>query len=190
MVTVISRRAGELGLNQVEAREMDMDALDFPDGCFDVVTCRWGFTFTHDPVRAISEARRVLRTGGLLVTVNWAIGPANTWMSIAQRALASAATSGGGAPPSPLATSNDVEDALQKAGFEQISVEQRVFPFQFPSGEAWWSFFVDFGNAVMARISPEEQVRARNIAVAEAETHRHEGELLLDAACTCAVATK
>src|SRR5258708_1581299 len=49
----------------------DGQALSFPDRSFDAVLCNLGLMFFPDPVRGLSEFRRVLRPGGCLA------GPAN-----------------------------------------------------------------------------------------------------------------
>jgi ubiquinone/menaquinone biosynthesis C-methylase UbiE len=42
----------------------DGQALSFSDGSFDAVLCNLGLMFFLDPVRGLSEFRRVLRSGG------------------------------------------------------------------------------------------------------------------------------
>jgi SAM-dependent methyltransferase len=48
----------------------DAMALDFPDACFDLVTCRVCAHHFADPGRALAQAARVLRPGGRLLLVD------------------------------------------------------------------------------------------------------------------------
>ena len=64
----------------VEWKQADALQLPFPDSSFDVVVCQFGVMFFPDKVRGLSEFRRVLRRGGLLVF--------NVWDSIETNELA------------------------------------------------------------------------------------------------------
>ena len=66
MVTRTRHRAGILG-RPVDARVMDAQALEFPDGSFDAVVLHLILAVVPDPVAAIREAARVLRPGGRAV---------------------------------------------------------------------------------------------------------------------------
>ena len=63
MVERIRGRAARLG-SDVDARVMDAHALDFPDGYFDAVILHLIVAVVPDPVKAVREAARVLRSGG------------------------------------------------------------------------------------------------------------------------------
>jgi SAM-dependent methyltransferase len=52
-------------------RQADAQALPFEDGVFDAVVCQFGAMFFPDKARAFSEARRVLKSGGLLLFNVW-----------------------------------------------------------------------------------------------------------------------
>lgn len=52
-------------------RLADLEAVPFADDRFDVVTGFNAFQFAGDPLRALSEARRVARPGGLVVVMTW-----------------------------------------------------------------------------------------------------------------------
>jgi len=59
--------AAARGLQNVTAALMDVEALEFPDASFDVVTCRIAPHHFLDIDRAIREIARVLREGGAFV---------------------------------------------------------------------------------------------------------------------------
>lgn len=64
--------AAERGLSSIiETRVMDGENLELPDGGFDAVISRVGLIYFPDQQRALSEMRRVLKTGG-------AWGPSST----------------------------------------------------------------------------------------------------------------
>jgi len=52
-------------------RQADAMQLPFPDATFDAVVCQFGVMFFPDKPTAFSEARRVLRTGGVLLFNVW-----------------------------------------------------------------------------------------------------------------------
>jgi SAM-dependent methyltransferase len=64
--------AATLGTERpVEWRQADATELPFPDGAFDAVVCQFGVMFFPDKAKAFSEARRVLRSGGVLMFNVW-----------------------------------------------------------------------------------------------------------------------
>src|SRR5215211_7134228 len=55
----------------VEWRQADAMQLPFPDATFDAVVCQFGVMFFPEKSRAFSEARRVLRSGGVFAFNTW-----------------------------------------------------------------------------------------------------------------------
>jgi len=75
MLARAHRRAAELG-STVDLREADALALPFPDASFDTVVCTFGLCAVPDDGRAVAEAVRVLRPGGLLLLADHVEGAA------------------------------------------------------------------------------------------------------------------
>jgi ubiquinone/menaquinone biosynthesis C-methylase UbiE len=66
MLAETARLAEERSLSNIEIRDADAEALPFPDGAFDLVTCRLAFHHFPHPDTAVREFARVLRPGGIL----------------------------------------------------------------------------------------------------------------------------
>ncbi len=66
MLARARRRARELRLS-ARFESMDVEALDLPDGSFDVAVASFVFCSVADPLRGLRELLRVLRPGGRLV---------------------------------------------------------------------------------------------------------------------------
>lgn len=55
----------------IEWKQADAMRLPFPDASFDAVVCQFGVMFFPDKPTAFSEARRVLRSGGVFIFNVW-----------------------------------------------------------------------------------------------------------------------
>lgn len=69
MIKRLRMRAERLKMN-VDARVMDGQSLDLPDGEFDVVVLHFVLAVIPDPAKAMREATRVLRPGGRAIILN------------------------------------------------------------------------------------------------------------------------
>ena len=72
----------------VEWRQADALQLPFDDGSFDAVLCQFGVMFFPDKAKAFSEARRVLRRGGVLLFNVWDRIEENEFADTVTQALA------------------------------------------------------------------------------------------------------
>lgn len=82
--------ASEIGCPRpVEWRQADAMRLPFPDAQFDAVVCQFGVMFVPDRSKAFSEARRVLRPGGILIFSTWDRLEENEFPDIVTDAVAS-----------------------------------------------------------------------------------------------------
>jgi ubiquinone/menaquinone biosynthesis C-methylase UbiE len=67
------------GDERVVWRQADATSLPFEDAAFDVVVCQFGWMFFPDRAQAMREARRVLRSGGQLLSRGIGLATTRCW---------------------------------------------------------------------------------------------------------------
>jgi SAM-dependent methyltransferase len=174
----LARREAPPGL-PVRFELMDMEDLRFPDGSFDAAACGHGLSFVPDLLRALTEARRVIKPGARMAA-SVPVDPSHP--SEAQAILERAV--GVDLPPAPrardqFATRRTVEDEdafatmARRAGFREARVERFeesttwASPRHFVDMAAgWWSMAIRLDQVI-----PTERtaILARAISAIEAE---------------------
>ena len=196
MIAVTQRKARTLGLDNLEAREMDMQALTFPDASFDAATCRFGLMFCPDPVKAASEIRRVLKPGARFATAVWDVPAKNPFFTSITAVLGQFVPLPPPDPTAPgvfrLAPPGELERVLKAGGFSTVAVEARPLMLTYASLDEYWEIQTALAaplRAALASLSADKiaQLKAK---VFEALTPHREGEAVkLAAVPLCASAT-
>jgi ubiquinone/menaquinone biosynthesis C-methylase UbiE len=75
MLAVGQERALALGVQNVEFRDMDAEALDFPGRGFDAILSRFSLMFLPDLATALARIWRMLRPKGKFATAVWDVAP-------------------------------------------------------------------------------------------------------------------
>ncbi len=187
------KRAEKLGLDNIEFRRMDAQALELPEAAFDAVLCRWGVMFLPDLDGALAGFRRCLKPGGRLVAAVW--GPAERVPGVGLGARVVHAHLGL-APPdegagTPFACSDVAafERRVAAAGFEEVRGEWFNVPFTFESAEQFTRFRRERSKPLNERISgfPAEAREAAWAALTAAmrDFETPEGTVRLDNAAYC-----
>jgi len=127
MLGVAGGRARDLGVRNVEFRQLELEWIDLPTASVDAALCRWGLMFTLDPAAAVQEIRRVVRPGGRAALAVWDRPEANPWASIPTRALVELGYAEAPDPSAPgmfaLADPGRLRALLEDAGFTEVVVE-------------------------------------------------------------------
>lgn len=71
LLAVARKTAQDAGLNDIDFREGDAEALPFADASFDVVLSTCGHMFAPDQPKVAAELARVTRPGGRVVFLAW-----------------------------------------------------------------------------------------------------------------------
>jgi len=148
MVDVARKRGAELGIDNVDYRVIDAQAMDFDADSFDGAICRWGYMLMPDPATALKETKRVLKPGGRLALAVFT-GPAeNPWVSLPVSLLRDA---GHLPPPSgewqpgilALADRSRLQSLLDDAGFSTSTLERVNMAWTFANPDKYWTFLVE-----------------------------------------------
>ena len=131
---------------EVDLRVGDAQALDVPDGSYDVAMSVMGVIFAPDPAAAARELARVCRPGGRIAMTSWS--GASAWQTTWRAKRLAVAP-----PPPPLPSElwGDPEFArtqLAAAGLE-ATVEVRDFVWRFPTNEIAFDTFVTAAGGFM-----------------------------------------
>jgi SAM-dependent methyltransferase len=167
MTAIARARADARGVANVEARTLDFERIDEPDGSFDVVLCREGLMFAAEPARAAGEIARVLRPGARVAVAVWGPRERNPWLGIVLDAVG--AQVGMPMPPAGVPGPFSLSDAaelrglLARAPLAGVEVEELAVPLEAPSLDEWWSRTTALAGplAQLLRTLPEEAIRAR-----------------------------
>src|SRR5687768_11864819 len=111
--------ASAAGVANVTFASMLAEALALPDASFDIVYCQLGLMFVPEPIRALREMRRVLRSGGRIGIAVWSV-PEKVGLFLIQRIVAPALPPATGeALPSPMSMGAPglIEGMVAEAGF-------------------------------------------------------------------------
>jgi SAM-dependent methyltransferase len=197
MVDAARKRGTELGIQNVEFRVLDAQAMDLDDGSFDGVICRWGFMLMPDPSAALGECKRVLVAGGRLVFAVFTGPDENPFASIPARILIEAGHMQRPAPewtPGILALSDRrrLQSLLDAVGFTSTRVEGVDMTWTFVSTDEYWNFLVDLtalGPLVRSLRTPERDA-VRTAIDARLAAFTHDGHIALPSRCWCGVAIR
>ena len=152
MLAGARKRAAQLGLANVEFQVINAEWIDLPVASVDVVLCRWGYMLMADPSAALSETRRVLRSGGRVALAVWDSIERNPWaqlpgMELRERGLMKAPEPG---TPGPFALgrAEGMYELLQEAGFAEVNVESLELHRRHASFEEFWESTLDLSRAM------------------------------------------
>ncbi|WP_067686037.1 class I SAM-dependent methyltransferase [Nocardia jejuensis] len=140
MIERLVRHAEAAGLDAIDARVGDGQALPYAEDSFDAGFSLFGLMFFPDRARGFAELHRVLRPGAIAVVSSWAPLADSSLMTLLSGAF-QAGIPGYPAPqpnPENLENPEVFEAELRAAGFTEVSVRAHTESFAYDSAEQLW----------------------------------------------------
>jgi SAM-dependent methyltransferase len=177
--------------------EADAEALPFADGAFDAVVINFGVHHFPLPLRALREAKRVLRSGGRIAFSVWASPDEHALHRITFDALREAGVVGAALPTPPGGAVNRIDTCislLRGAGFSAAPprAEKVVAVLALPSEQHLVDMLVDgtVRLSTLIRSQRPETVAAIIAAIRRiSQSYRKNGGLRIPVTAILATAT-
>jgi enediyne biosynthesis protein CalE5 len=183
MLALGRERAAELGLQNIDFREMDAEALDLPEQSFDVILSRFGLMYLPDPQSALERMHQLLVPGGRFAAAVW--GPPHKvpfirWpMEVAMRVLQVPAPPPQMPSPFSLADPRRLEQLLTRAGFSEVHTEPMLLTLEWASVDDYIRFqqaILTGLNVMLAKFPAKQQAEVwRAIAQAAGQSTTPDG---------------
>ena len=178
MLDVARARAAELGIDNVEFPQLELEWIDLETATVDAVLVRWGIMLIVDPEAAAREVRRILRPGGRAAFAVWDKPERNPWAVIPGRAMVEL---GHAEPPEPgapgmfaLAGDGQLTELLEGAGFQDVVVSPVALARQYDELQRYIEETIDMSplfSATYQELSADEQAAAVAAITAAAQPY-------------------
>ena len=159
MLALAQENLRAAGLQHVDTRLADAQALGLDGSDFDAAVCRLGLMFCANPLDALTGARKALKPGGRLGAVVFSQPQHNPCLTIM---MATALQHAGMAAKQPfepgtllsLGKPGLLARLLADAGFVDIDVQPVSAPFRVPTSQHYVDFVRASGSPLMALLAP------------------------------------
>jgi len=171
MVDVARANGQALGLTNVEHRVMDAENMDLDDDSVDGVVCRFGYMLMADPGAALTETRRVLRTGGPLAFAVWSSADRNPWAAQPGMTLVQLGHAPAPEPGMPgifaMGDPDRIRELVSAAGFDETAVEEITIDWRYADSDDLWDTLTRITGVLAQTLNalPEDERQATRAAI-------------------------
>ena len=198
MLAIGRERAEKLGLQHIiEFRESDAESLKLPDKSFDAVLCRLGLMFLSNIPHALRIFYNALVPGGKIAAAVW---PALDKVPVINLAFLTALKKlnlpppSTGTPPFHLSDPLALQNALIKAGFQDVKTENMIVTLRFDSLDSFTNYHKSTSPPIHALLAGQTAEKQNEIWQAVTEAAKpytnSKGEVILDNEVICCVGAR
>lgn len=126
------------GLNNIDLYEMDAMNLEFRNDYFDALMCSFGIFFLPDMQQALSDWKRVLKSGAPIVLTTFAEDAFEPLMSNFLEHLKTELPDFDLGALQHVGTELACEELLREAGYENIELSRKNMGYHLRNVDEWW----------------------------------------------------
>jgi ubiquinone/menaquinone biosynthesis C-methylase UbiE len=180
----------EIARSKVAAADFqfgDAEALQFPNESFNVAMCSFGLWHMSEPDKALGEAARVLKKGGVYVYTTW-LPPQQGWdmFDLLVKAVRAHGTMDVDLPPAPapfrFADEAEAQRTLASLGFRNISLQKRMALWTGTTGEQLLALIykaIVRAPMIIEAQAPEAREAIKRDIMSAVETMRVDGTITM-----------
>ena len=163
MLSIAKERAENLGVTNVDFRELDAEQIDYAENEFDAILSRWGMMFLPDVDATLKSIHRMLISDGKFAAAVWDVPEKIPFFSLGVLTLKNMFDVPPPPPDAPTLSGmadGVLKNHMEKAGFRNIISEEIRVDFEFSSGKDYAQLMKDIAAplaAMLANQTPEEQ---------------------------------
>lgn len=158
MIKETSKEVLERGIQGIELHCMDAERLDFPDNYFDFVFCGFALFFLPSVPTALSEFKRVLKSGGALVVSTW--GEDSNLDTLVNAEIKKYCNTNS-LIATPLWSEKKLHKAFQESGLNNIQIFKENKLFLHRTAEEWWESL--WSHATRAKLEQLSSSQIENL---------------------------
>lgn len=184
------QKAVAQNLGNVEFIEMDMEALGFATGSFDVATCAFGLFFVDDMESLLSHIAEAVTPGGRVAIVTFQEDYFQPLVDILFNRLASYYVYN---PPQNwkrVASESGCRALFEQAGLDSVSVEPKNVGYYLESADEWWHIVWNAGfRRFVNQLPANEQQRFKREHLLEIDSLMTSDGIWLDVGILITIGT-
>ncbi|MGH2647584.1 MAG: class I SAM-dependent methyltransferase [Ginsengibacter sp.] len=167
MLSVANEKAKTEGIKNFATLVCDVSELPFDDNTFDAVSCRFGFMFFPDMLKATQEMHRVLKPGGRIATSVWNVPEKNFWIT----SIMGTINRNMQIPPPPAgapgmfrcAANGLMTNIFTEAGFKNVLQTEIAGSLNTGTADVFWQLHNDVGAPIVAALSKADDAMRTKI---------------------------
>ena len=168
MLQQAKNKAADRGLNNVRFRQMDLEALEFPAGHFDVATSSFGLFFLEDMVQGLRNIASVVRPGGKLAISTFT---GNAFSPMSDLFVECYESFGKELPAlswKRLCTHEHVEEHFNQAGITKLDIHHEPLGYHMTDSQMWWDVVWNAGyRSLLNQLTDEQQAEFKEKHMAD-----------------------